>query len=73
MKLAYAFDQFEVIDLKNKNVKKKITVKNLTSYDASVKILAESEDQAQKPFYLNSYLNWKEMKIKAGETITLKL
>jgi hypothetical protein len=40
---------------------------------ASSVILAESKDQSQKPYSLNSFLNWKEMKIKAGETITLKL
>jgi len=70
---AFAFDQVDVLDLKNKNGKTVLTVKNPTSYDATVKILAESKDQSQKPFCLNPYLNWKEMKIKGGETITLKL
>jgi hypothetical protein len=49
-KLAFVFDQVEVIDLKNKNCKTKITVKNLTSHDASVKILTESKDQSKNIF-----------------------
>ena len=46
---------------------------NSKVYDVKVKVLAESEEQAQKPLGLNGFLNWPKVDIPAGQKVTIKL
>lgn len=49
-----------------------IAITNPTSYDAEVSVLCEDAGQAQLPLGCNAFLNWKKVKVKAGETILHK-
>lgn len=69
---AFAFDQVDVVSLKNKNGELALSLKNPTGYDAKVKVLAESKGQAAKPLSQNSYPNWQEIDIQAGKTVQVK-
>ena len=46
---------------------------NAKEYDAKVKVLAESKEQAQKPLGLNGFLNWPKVDVPAGQKVTIKL
>ncbi|MBV5349356.1 hypothetical protein JZU61_06885 [bacterium] len=70
---AFAFDQIDVLSLKNKNGKVEIGLSNPTQYDAKVKVLLETKEQAGKPLSQNSYLKWKEVFVPAGKSIIAKL
>jgi hypothetical protein len=70
---AFAFDQIDVLSLKNKNGKVEIGLSNPTKYDAKVKVLLESKEQSVKPLSQNSYLKWKEVFVPAGKSIIAKL
>ncbi len=72
-KLAIAFDQVEITNLKSRFGRVRITITNPTEYDAKVRILAESRNQMLKPFHINSYLNWKIVNIPKGKAVTVKL
>jgi hypothetical protein len=45
-----------------------LKVTNPTKYDASVSILSENESQAKKPLGRYSYLEWRKIHVKAGQT-----
>jgi hypothetical protein len=70
--IAYAFDQVDIVSLKRNNERTVLTIKNPTHYDASVKILTESEDD-QKSGLHKSFLNWLDEVIPAGRTVVVKL
>lgn len=70
---AVAFVQIDVLSLKNKKGKLEISLSNPTQYDAKVKVLVETKEQAGKPLSQNSYLKWKEVLVPAGKTILAKL
>jgi hypothetical protein len=50
-----------------------LSLYNPTKYDAKVKVLAESKEQAQKPLGLNGFLNWPKVDVPAGQKVTIKL
>ena len=69
----YVFDHVSVKVLKRDNGVVHLEIKNPTSYDASVSILAEDNDACLKRISITSFLDWPKFSIKAGEVIYVKI
>ena len=71
--LFYAFDHVDVKLIKGNKREMLFSITNTTSYDAEVSILEESETDASKPLSVVAFVNWKKIKVKAGETIKYRV
>lgn len=71
--LFYVFDHVkaEIISRNKKDVKLKIF--NPTKFNASVTVFAETEEQAKQGLGYTSFIQWPQVKVKAGETIEIKI
>ena len=69
----YVFDHVDAKILKKGKQGVQLQITNPTRHDASVSILAEGQIQAKKPLGTTSFLNWPNVKIKAGETVQVDL
>ncbi|MEN8247987.1 MAG: hypothetical protein ABFS32_03585 [Bacteroidota bacterium] len=69
----YCFDHLEAEIQKNGKNKYVLRIENTTSYDASIKILAETQEEAKNPLFHNESIKWKKVTVKTGEVIYLPL
>ena len=72
-KQVFCLDHIKASIINSKSGKVSLSLTNTTIYDAKVKLLAESKDQAQKPLGLNAFLNWPKIEVPAGKTVVEKL
>lgn len=70
---AFAFDQIDVLSLKNKKGKVEIDLSNPTKYDVKVEVLLESKGQVGKTLSQNSYLKWQGVFVPAGKSMIANL
>ena len=69
----YVFDHIEAKILEYTKTGTILSLRNPTRYDASVSLLAEREKQAAAPLSYTAFINWPKLKVKAGETIKVKI
>lgn len=50
-----------------------LEITNPTTFDAMIKLLTETKQQASQPLGQNSFLNWRQVKVPAGEKVRIKL
>lgn len=72
-KKMYVFDHVEAKRLGNNGSATILSIHNPTRYDASISILTETEKQAVTPLSYTAFVNWPKVKVKAGETIKVKI
>lgn len=73
-KQLYAFDAVDVRIIRETEKAVWIKVTNPTRYDARVTLLAENQEEAEKPLGDHAFLRWKEkIFVKAGKTIQVKI
>lgn len=66
----YVFDHVNVEIVKQEGQFIRLKISNPTNYDATVTILAENQEMAQKPLGDNAFLYWTEkVKVKAGKSM----
>jgi hypothetical protein len=71
-KQIFSLDHIRATLSKSFNGKISISLYNPTIYDAKVKVLAESRQEAGKPLGMNAFLNWPKVDVPAGKTVTIK-
>ena len=69
----FVFDHVAVKVLKRDKSGVTLEIKNPTPYDASVTILAENREQAEKPYGYTAFLAWPKVTVKAGETVVHRI
>jgi len=69
----FSIDHIKASMTKSADGKTSLSLYNPTIYDAKVKILAESKDQALKPLGMNAFLNWPKVDVPAGKTVIYRL
>lgn len=68
------FDYVEVKTLVHKGGGMVLQITTPTSFDATVTVLAEDEEQNRKPLGDNAFTEWKDkVKVKAGRMVTYKV
>ncbi|MDE6159128.1 MAG: hypothetical protein K2F69_03390 [Bacteroidaceae bacterium] len=68
------FDHVEVKTLAHKGGGMVLQITTPTSFDATVTVLAEEEEQDWKPLGDNAFTEWKDkVKVKAGRMVTYKV
>ena len=73
-KQLYAFDAVRACIVRETDQFLWIEVTNPTRYDARVTLLAENQEEAEKPLGDHAFLRWKEkISVKAGKTIQVKI
>ena len=66
----YVFDHVNAEIVKQEGQLIRLKISNPTNYDATVTILAENQEMAQKPLGDNAFLYWTEkVKVKAGKSM----
>lgn len=66
----YVFDHVNAEIVKQEGQLIRLKISNPTNYDATVTVLAESQEMAQKPLGDNAFLHWTEkVKVKAGKSM----
>lgn len=66
----YVFDHVNAEIVKQEGQFIRLKISNPTNYDATVTILAENQEMAQKPLGDNAFLHWTEkVKVKAGKSM----
>lgn len=66
----YVFDHVNVEIVKQEGQFIRLKISNPTNYDATVTVLAENQEMAQKPLGDNAFLHWTEkVKVKAGKSL----
>lgn len=66
----YVFDHVNAEIVKQEGQLIRLKISNPTNYDATVTILAENQEMAQKPLGDNAFLHWTEkVKVKAGKSL----
>ena len=66
----YVFDHVNAEIVKQEGQFIRLKISNPTNYDATVTILAENQEMAQKPLGDNAFLHWTEkVKVKAGKSV----
>ncbi len=69
----FVFDQVEVKKMKNSEGVITLSIENPTRFDAMVSIFTETSKEAKHPLGYTDFLKWKKIKVKAGETVMMKL
>lgn len=69
----FVFDQVEVRKMKNSQGVITLSIKNPTPFDAVVSIFKETSKETKHPLGYTDFLNWKKVKVKAGETTKVTL
>ena len=73
-KQLYAFDAVRARIVREMAKVLWIEVTNPTSYDARVTLLAENQEEAERPLGDHAFLSWKEkISVKAGKTVQVKV
>ena len=73
-KQLYAFDAVHARIVRETEKALWIEVTNPTPYDARVTLLAENQEEAERPLGDHAFLNWKEkISVKAGKTVQVKV
>lgn len=66
----YVFDHVNAEIVKQEGQLIRLKISNPTNYDATITILAENPEMAQKPLGDNAFLHWTEkVKVKAGKSL----
>lgn len=66
----YVFDHVNAEIVKQEGQLIRLKISNPTNYDATVTVLAENQEMAQKPLGDNAFLRWTEkVKVKAGKSL----
>ena len=66
----YVFDHVNAEIVKQEGQLIRLKISNPTNYDATVTVLAENQEMAQKPLGDNAFLHWTEkVKVKAGKSL----
>lgn len=66
----YVFDHVNAEIVKQEGQLIRLKISNPTNYDATVTVLAENQEMAQKPLGDNAFLHWTEkVKVKAGKSM----
>ncbi|MBK7712537.1 MAG: hypothetical protein IPJ37_17425 [Bacteroidales bacterium] len=69
----FSLDHIKAKIEKSSKGKTTLTLYNPTIYDAKVKVLAETKENALKPLGMNAFLNWPKVEVPAGKTVVMKI
>lgn len=69
----YVFDHVNAELLSGDGSGMILQLQNSTKYDADVSVMAETEKEKLKPMAYTAFLDWPKVKVKAGETIRIKI
>jgi hypothetical protein len=69
----YVFDSIEAKVVKRNHAAVTLQITNPTKFDASVTVLTENGEQAQRPLGSTAFLKWPKVEVKSGATVQVTL
>jgi hypothetical protein len=69
----FVFDQVQATSIKQKDGTTLVSIKNPTSFDASVSLFAETSKQSVKPLSYTAFVKWPKVAVSAGQEVTVQI